>query len=75
MTYKGLDVYIIIGFCRPAFGNISPTVPPATLRNADPANPPKNRATTSVVMFFASAQGMIQIAKINVDTTYMGLRP
>jgi hypothetical protein len=43
--------------------NISPTVPPATLRKAEPAKPSKNLATNMVCIFFATAHGIIQIKK------------
>lgn len=41
--------------------NRSPTVPPDTDRNALPAKPWKNLAMIMVSMFFATADGMIQM--------------
>lgn len=43
--------------------NMSPTVPPATDRNADPASPSKKRATSIVCMLRATAHGIIQMRK------------
>ena len=43
--------------------NKSTTVPPATLRNALPDRPLKNRATKSVWIFCATAHGISQIKK------------
>jgi len=45
------------------FPNMSPTVPPATLRKAEPARPSKNRATNIVPILRASAHGINQIRK------------
>jgi len=42
---------------------MSPTVPPATLRKAEPARPSKKRATNIVWMFCATAHGIIQMRK------------
>jgi hypothetical protein len=42
---------------------MSPTVPPATERKADPAKPSKNLAISIVWIFFANAHGNIQIKK------------
>lgn len=42
---------------------MSPTVPPATERNALPARPSKKREMSIVVIFLATAQGIIQIRK------------
>ena len=42
---------------------LSPTVPPATLKKALPANPSINRETSSVPTFFATAQGISHIRK------------
>jgi hypothetical protein len=60
---NGLAVYTIIGRLNSAFVYISPTVPPATERNAEPARPSKKRDTNMVAMFFATAHGTIQIRK------------
>ena len=62
-TYKGLAVYIIIGVCSSCRENRSPMVPPATLRNALPERPLRNRAMIIVCMFFANAHGMSHITK------------
>jgi hypothetical protein len=42
---------------------MSPTVPPATLRKAEPARPSKNLAISIVWMLCAKAHGNIQIKK------------
>jgi hypothetical protein len=42
---------------------MSPTVPPATDRNAEPARPSRNRAINIVCVFCAKAQANIQILK------------
>lgn len=60
---KGLAVYSIIGAASSLRSNMSPTVPPATLRKALPDNPSKNRAMSMVSMFWATAHGMSQITK------------
>jgi hypothetical protein len=46
-----------------AFAKISPTVPPATLRKAEPDKPDKNRPTSMVAMFGATAHGISQTTK------------
>jgi hypothetical protein len=56
---NGAAVYTIIGVDSWSRANMSPTVPPATERNALPATPPKKRAINNVPMFLASAHGMI----------------
>lgn len=43
--------------------NISPTVPPATLRKALPANPSRNRATSMVWILRATAHGIRKMRK------------
>lgn len=42
---------------------------PATLRKALPANPSKNRATSMVAVFFATAQGINQMKKALKEKT------
>jgi hypothetical protein len=42
---------------------MSPTVPPATERKAEPATPSKNLAISIVCMFGAKAHGNIHIKK------------
>lgn len=42
---------------------MSPTVPPATERKAEPAKPSRKRAISMVWMFFATAQGIVQMRK------------
>ncbi|KAL2058809.1 hypothetical protein ABVK25_000100 [Lepraria finkii] len=65
---NGEAVKIIIGACSSLRTNISPTVPPATPRNALPATPLMNRATSFVAMFFESAQGMSPIRRKKKET-------
>jgi hypothetical protein len=48
--------------------NRSLTVPPLTLRKALPARPWKKRAIMIVSIFFATAHGMIQMAKTAKET-------
>jgi hypothetical protein len=60
---NGLAVYTIIGRESSLFANMSPTVPPATERNAEPARPSKKRDTSMVAMFRATAQGIIHSTK------------
>ena len=72
---KGDAVKIIMGACNSYFVNISPTVPPATLRNALPAMPSKKRDTNIVPIFLATAQGTSQIMKNTKEVTYIGRRP
>lgn len=47
---------------------MSPTVPPATLKNALPASPAKNRTMIMVSMFCATAQGINQSEKTAKET-------
>jgi hypothetical protein len=42
---------------------MSPTVPPATLRNALPARPSRKRATSMVWMLRATAHGIMKTRK------------
>lgn len=49
--------------CLTCLANISPTVPPATLRKAEPASPSKNLAISIVCIFGATAHGISQIRK------------
>jgi hypothetical protein len=72
---NGLAVYTIIGVDSSDFANISPTVPPATDKNAEPARPSRNRATNMVVMLFANAHGIIQTMKKANEMMYMGRLP
>lgn len=65
---KGAAVYIIIGNWRVSRLNMSPTVPPATERNALPDKPSKNLAISIVSMFFATADGISQIRNRLKDT-------
>jgi hypothetical protein len=60
---KGELVYSIMGALRSWRSNKSPTVPPATLRKADPARPLMKRHTIIVSMFLATAHGMSHIKK------------
>lgn len=63
---KGEAVYSIIGALSSWRANKSPTVPPATLRNALPAIPLKKRHTIMVSIFLDTAHGMSQIKnKVN----------
>ena len=48
---------------------------PATLKNADPDTPSKNRATSIVAMFGATAQGINHMRKKRKETIYIGLLP
>lgn len=45
------------------FANMSPTVPPATLRKALPANPSRKRATSIVWILRATAHGTMKMRK------------
>lgn len=49
------------------FTNMSPMVPPATLRNTLPAKPMKKRLMRIVVIFCATAHGIIQIRHIKKE--------
>lgn len=60
---KGELVYSIIGALSSCRANRSPTVPPATLRNALPAMPLRNRHTIIVWMFLATAHGISHTRK------------
>lgn len=66
---NGLALYIIIGACNDDLSNMSPIVPPATLRKADPATPSRNRAISMVWIFCATAQGISQMTKNVKETT------
>lgn len=60
---KGLAVYTIMGRDSSFFANMSPTVPPATDRKAEPARPSKKRDISMVAMLRATAHGIIHITK------------
>lgn len=55
--------------------NISPTVPPATDRNALPAIPEKKRKTSNTAICGANAHGRNSRVKTVKETRYVGLRP
>lgn len=65
---NGDAVYIIIGALSWGPANMSPTVPPATDKNADPAIPPRNRKSSSTEMCGANAQGIRNIVNKVNDT-------
>ena len=64
---KGEPVKIVIGIRSCSGMNKSTTVPAATLRNALPDRPLRNRATKSVSIFCAVAHGISQIKKNAVE--------
>lgn len=72
---KGDAVYINIGSCNCSRLNMSPTVPPATERNALPEIPSKNLAMSIVWIFLATAEGMIQMKNMLKEHRYTGLLP
>lgn len=60
---NGAAVYTIIGAESSDLVNISPTVPPATDKKAEPDRPSRNRHTSMVAIFGATAHGISQIRK------------
>ena len=72
---KGLALYTDIGAARCSVENISLTVPPATVRKAEPARAAKNLGIINVAVFFANGVGICKITKSMYDTRKMILRP
>lgn len=65
---NGDPEYTIIGKDNSCLLNMSPIVPPATLRKALPTNPTKKRATSRVCIFCATAQGIMKMKRIAKET-------
>ena len=72
---KGEAVKTIMGACRSSREYRSYTLPPATERKAEPEKPSRKRETRMVAMFWATAEGMIQMMKKAKETKYMGRLP
>jgi hypothetical protein len=64
-----------MGACNEFLENMSPTVPPATLRKALPVSPLMNLPTSIVWIFLAAAHGTSQIMKNISEMIYIGRRP
>ena len=60
---KARRVGMLTGADSSAFAKMSPTVPPATLRKAEPDRPDRKRPTSMVAMLGATAHGISQIRK------------
>jgi hypothetical protein len=58
---NGDMVYTAIGLAILEFGNISLTLPPATLKNADPQNPVIRRKTKKTAMLGANTTGNVKM--------------
>jgi hypothetical protein len=64
---NGLEVYTIMGPDNVVPVKRSPTVPPATLKKADPAKPVMNRATSNVAIWPATAHGTSHTKKTKME--------
>jgi hypothetical protein len=64
---NGDPVKIVIGMMRSLGKNMSTMVPAATPKKALPERPLRKRATKSVCMFGATAQGISQMRKKLVE--------
>jgi hypothetical protein len=65
---KGARDTKLIGFWISWRSKTSPAVPPATLKKLLPANPVKKRAMIIVSMFWATAEGMVQMMNMVHET-------
>jgi hypothetical protein len=57
-----------MGFCNSSLAKMSPTVPPETDRNVLPPNPAKKRVAMRVLIFGATADGIVNIMKASHAT-------
>jgi hypothetical protein len=65
---RGEAVKTIIGVWRVAFSNMSPTLPPATLRKELPAAPSMKRLMRRVSMLRATAEGIRKTRNTKMET-------